>query len=281
VPLPSAPIPMADPPGPARRVGRPHPLVAGLALALALVLAWTLARPLDLARALDSPASPGIGAPGMLQPHTESLLVDYYQAFLRDKDVNAFRVRVSARYSEGTLARVLRSGEVPARRASVLALGLFGGFGSNAAVARGLRDPDPTVRTLSDNALWAIWFRADSPENNRALEQVHDRISRGEYAAAVEQADRLVDRAPRFAEAYNQRAIARFFQGDFAASAADCRKVLEHNPYHVGALSGMGQCQIRLGRVAEAIRTFRRAQEVQPFNEGLRAMIADLEAGNR
>ncbi len=217
----------------------------------------------------------------MLQPHTGSLLVDYYEAFLRNQDIESFRVNVSARYSEGTLARLLHSGDAQARRASVLALGLAGGFGSNAAVARALRDPDPTVRTLADNALWAIWFRADSRENNEALERVHNLITRGQYAAAIEGADRLIDRAPTFAEAYNQRAIARFFQGELAGSAADCRKVLEHNPFHIGALSGMGQCQIRLGRLAEAIRTFRRALEIQPYNDGLRGMIADLEARDR
>ena len=133
----------------------------------------------------------------MLQPHTGSLLVDYYEAFLRDQDIEAFRRNVSARYNEGTLARLLQSGDTQARRASVLALGLFGGFGSNAAVARGLRDPDPTVRTLADNALWAIWFRADTPENNEALERVRrPSVNRGRFDEAIEQADRLIARAP-------------------------------------------------------------------------------------
>ena len=217
----------------------------------------------------------------MLQPHTGSLLVDYYEAFLRDQDIEAFRRNVSARYSEGTLARLLQAGEPQARRASVLALGLFGGFGSNAAVARALKDTDPTVRTLADNALWAIWFRADSAENNEALERVRASINRGRLDAAIEHADRLIARAPTFAEAYNQRAIAHFFQGHFAESAADCKRVLVHNPYHIGALSGMGQCQIRLGRREEAIKTFRRALEIQPYNQGLRETIAELEAGDR
>jgi spore maturation protein CgeB len=48
-------------------------------------------------------ASSRIGAPGMLQPHTGSLLVDYYEAFLRNQDIDAFRRNVSARYSEGAI----------------------------------------------------------------------------------------------------------------------------------------------------------------------------------
>ena len=228
---------------------------------------------------LASPASSRIGAPGMLQPHTRSLLVDYYEAFLRDQDIEAFRRNVSSRYNEGTLARLLESGGLQARRASVLALGLFGGFGSNAAVARGLKDPDPTVRTLADNALWAIWFRADTPENNEALEKVRTDINRGRFEFAIEQAGRLIATAPSFAEAYNQRAIAYFFQGQFAESLEDCKSVLLRNPYHIGALGGMAQCQLRLGRREDAIKTFRRASKIQPYNQGLRQTIAELEAG--
>ncbi len=261
-----------DPPRPDRRLG----------LVWLLALTSILALPADFTPTTPaSPASSRIGAPGMLQPHTGSLLVDYYEAFLRDQDIEAFRRNVSARYNEGTLARLLQAGEPQARRASVLALGLFGGFGSNAAVARALKDTDPTVRTLADNALWAIWFRADTPENNEALERVRASINRGRFDDAIEQADQLIARAPTFAEAYNQRAIAHFFQGRFAESAADCRKVLVHNPYHTGALSGMGQCQLRLGRREEAIKTFRRALEIQPYNQGLRETIAELEAGDR
>jgi tetratricopeptide (TPR) repeat protein len=216
----------------------------------------------------------------MLQPHTGSLLVDYYEAFLRDQDIEAFRRNVSSRYNEGTLARLLEAGGTRARRASVLALGLFGGYGSNAAVARGLKDPDPTVRSLADNALWMIWFRADTPENNEALERVRAENNRGRFEFAIEQANRLIARAPSFAEAYNQRAIAYFFLGQFAQSAEDCRSVLLRNPYHIGALGGLGQCQLRLGHRQDAIKTFRRASKIQPYNQGLRQTIAELEAGN-
>jgi tetratricopeptide (TPR) repeat protein len=217
----------------------------------------------------------------MLQPHTGSLLVDYYEAFLRDQDPEAFRRNVSARYNEGTLARLLQAGEPQARRASVFALGLFGGFGSNAAVARGLRDPDPTVRTLADNALWAIWFRADTSENNKALERVATLVNLRRLRDAIDEADRLIARSPGFAEAYNQRAIAHFFQGRFAESVEDCKLVLERNPYHTGALAGMGQGLLQLGRRDEAIKTFRRALKIQPYNNALRETIADLEAGDR
>jgi tetratricopeptide (TPR) repeat protein len=214
----------------------------------------------------------------MLEPHTVSLLVDYYDAFLRDHDIEAFRTSVTARYNEGTLARAVQSGDIRARRAAVLALGLVGGFDVNEVVAHALRDPDPAVRSLADNALWAIWFRADTTENNATLEQVRELIQRQRFDQASELATRLIARAPQFAEAYNQRAIAMFIMGQFDESAADCRRVLERNPYHFGALSGLAQCYLRLNLRAEALKTFRRALRLQPFSQVIREAVDALEA---
>jgi tetratricopeptide (TPR) repeat protein len=214
----------------------------------------------------------------MSEPRTGSLLTDYYDTYLRDHDIDGFRLHVSARYTEGTLARLVESGDTQSRRAAVLALGIFGGYGNNAVLARALRDHDPTVRSLAENALWAVWFRADSDENNQSLERISLLNSRHRYDEAIALANRLTERAPRFAEAYNQRAMAHFFLGRFEESAADCRRVLERNPYHFGALTGLARCQLRLDQRDEALNTFRRALNLQPYSEGLREVIATLEA---
>jgi tetratricopeptide (TPR) repeat protein len=211
---------------------------------------------------------------------TGALLVDYYTAYLRDRDIDAFRQQVAGRYTEGTLTRLLDSSQTEVRRASVLALGLVGSFSSNAAVAKALRDTDPTVRSLADMALWAIWFRADTPDNNQTLQKVSQMIREERLEEAVALATRLIDRAPKFAEAYNQRAIAEYFLGRFKESADDCRLVLERNPYHTGALGGLAKCLTRLNRRAEAIEALRRLSKLQPYNDDLRSWIAALEAGD-
>lgn len=249
-----------------------------LVLLPALTLAFAPVAAPHTALAGTSDASHRNGAPGMPHPHTGSLLVDYYESFLRDQEIEHFRQQVSARYTEGTLARVVDTGTTQARRAAVLALGLFGSYEANATVARALRDSDLTVRRLAGDALWAIWFRADTPENNRTLEEVSKLISRQQPEEAVDLATRLIERAPKFAEAYNQRAIAHFAQQRFEESATDCRRVLERNPYHFGALSGLAQCQLQLGQRREALKTFRRALRLQPYSDGLREAVAALEA---
>jgi tetratricopeptide (TPR) repeat protein len=215
----------------------------------------------------------------MPDPHTGSLLVSYYETFLRDHDIDAFRQQVSSRYIEGTLTRLTEAPDTQARRAAVFSLGLIGSYQTNSAVARSLRDPDPTVRSLAENALWAIWFRADTPENNAELERAALLINHQKYEEAVAQASRLIERSPRFAEAYNQRAIAEFYLGRFRESADDCRHVLERNPYHIGALSGLAKCLLRLNKRDDALEALRRSSKLQPFNDDLRNLIAALEEG--
>src|SRR5262249_49983225 len=95
---------------------------------------------------------------------------------------------------------------------------------------------------------------------------------------AAAKAAALIGKSPKFAEAYNQRAIALFFQDKFAESEAECQKVLELNPYHFGALGGLIQCQIQMGHKVEALKSCRRLLKVQPFNEQFRKVAAQLEA---
>jgi tetratricopeptide (TPR) repeat protein len=222
----------------------------------------------------------GMGGPTVWESQTSSLLVDYYEAYLRERDLDQFRDRVIARYTEGTLGRVVSSSaNVAARRGAVLALGVVGSFEqSNSALGRALRDQDPLVRAMAESALWTIWFRADSPENNQTLNEVSLLIQQERLEAAAGLASRLIARAPKFAEAFNQRAIALFFMGRFTESAEDCLRALRLNPYHFGALSGLAQCQLRLEQPHEALRTLRRASKLLPHSQSIRQNIQVLEA---
>jgi len=215
----------------------------------------------------------------MSEAHNGSLLVEYFKAFLHDRDLDAFGNRVSARYNEGTLCRILSiSADVAARRAAVLSLGIFGSFDqSNSALGKALRDGDAAVRSMAEDALWAVWFRADTPEHNRLLESVRLAIGREELVAAEVLVTRLIAAAPNFAEAYNQRAIIYFHQGRFRESVQDCQSVLSRNPYHFGAISGMAECQLRLKRHRDALETLRRALKLQPYHASLRETIRLLE----
>jgi len=270
--------PTRNPPAPAPGESYTERAIRAVAVVLASVVSLGVIAVPSWALAPGSADSPRAKAPGTLKPDTGSLLVEYYENFLRTRDLEAFTQQVPARFTHEGLANLVGSSDGQTRRAAVFALGLLGGMEDNALLARALRDEDSNVRGLAEGALWAVWFRADTPENNRMLEQVRVLISTQRLDEAIRLADRLIERSPKFAEAYNQRAIARFLQERFDASAADCRRVLEYNPYHIGALGGLAHCEIRLNRRADALKTYRRALKLQPHSEGIREMIAELES---
>jgi tetratricopeptide (TPR) repeat protein len=191
------------------------------------------------------------------------------QAALED-----FRKQVRARYNEGTLQRLLESSSARTRRAAVLALGMMGTIKSNAFVASMLRDEDRRVRHLAADALWSLWFRAESSAHNEELR----RLTRLEdAAAAITGLNALIKRAPHFAEAYNQRAILHFRLGDYQRSVMDCEAVIKLNPYHFGALAGLGQAYMKLRKPRAALRAFRAALQINPGLDGVKETIRYLE----
>jgi tetratricopeptide (TPR) repeat protein len=170
-----------------------------------------------------------------------ALLVEYYNDLPEPQEndpkgwetrlrngLEKFKKQVETRYSEGTLHRLLHSNDGQTRRAAVLALGLTGSIKrSNAILAGMLQDSDRGVRQLASDALWALWFRADSQENNQELHRLMNLRDRRKKRSAL---DALIGRAPNFAEAYNQRAIVHFQNEEWQKSITDCERVLKLNP---------------------------------------------------
>jgi tetratricopeptide (TPR) repeat protein len=194
------------------------------------------------------------------------------------KALSRFRRAVEARYSEATLERLLCAPCAEVRQATLLAMRLLGSIQANAAVAARLHDEDPTVRELAADALWSIWQRGDTPEHNKDLQRLVQRIAAEEDAAEILAGfDALIRKAPRFAEAYNQRAVFHYHRGDYAKAITDCEKTLRLNPYHYGAASGMGQCFMKQKKLRAALRVYRRAARINPNLESVRDTILSLE----
>jgi tetratricopeptide (TPR) repeat protein len=185
-----------------------------------------------------------------------------------------FRAGVRRRYNEGTLVRLLASDDIKTRRAAVLALGLIGTIEANPAVAAVLHDEDPLVQRFAADALWELWFRGGSAEQNRRLQHA----ARERDAEKVrKELDSLIRQAPGYAEPYNQRAIWFFKRGEFSRAVEDCEAALRLNPYHFGAAAGLGQCLLKLNKPRAALRAFRTAIEINPALEHLRDTIRSLE----
>lgn len=205
------------------------------------------------------------------------LVEQHYQKYTLDHDVDAFYERVAAAYSVGTLERLAERGGRMARRGAVLALSYLGDYRSNAVFGRALHDDDRGVRTLAEQGIEAIWCRWGGPRDQLRLLSIISLNSQKRFTKVVARANKLIARAPDFAEAYNQRAAAAFSLQRYSASLADCQECLELNPYQFNALARAGHCHRLLARPRAALECFQRALRLNPNLEGIRAQVVALE----
>ena len=61
---------------------------------------------------------------------------------------------------------------------------------------------------------------------------------------------------------YNKRATVFFLMQEYAESIEDCLRVLDLEPFHFGALSGMGLCHLRMEDPHAALHAFERTLKV-------------------
>ena len=212
------------------------------------------------------------------------LISNLYDKYLNDQDTAGLISKVSCHYTSGTLQRLTGHGNSKVRRAAVLALGFVGDYSENHTLGRALLDDDRTVRTLAENAIRSIWTRAGSEEQRQALSAVIRLNTAGQHEEAIQQASELIEKAPWFAEAWHQRAVAQSNLCCYSEAIRDCHQTLEINPYHFVAAASMGRSYLKLDNHVSALQSFRRALRLNPNLEGIRAQVvrlAKMVEGNR
>jgi tetratricopeptide (TPR) repeat protein len=211
----------------------------------------------------------------------EPFLLRFYEQFAADNDSAAFIRRIAQHYCPPTLERLAEWGAAEVRRAAISALGFVANYESNTVLGRALSDPDHAVRTLAEKGIRAVWCRAGNEYHRQKLEVIVRLNSKEHHHEALRRAAELIDQAPWFAEAWNQRAIAQFHLGRYAESIRDCHQALEINPYHFGAAVGMGHCYLRMGKPLVALECFQRALKLNPNLDAIRGLVRQLKRSLR
>jgi len=194
------------------------------------------------------------------------------------RGLHRFKRKTEERYNESTLTKLVTCPNSDVRQAAILALGLTGSMRVNPLLAARLHDEDSIVSEMAADALWAVWFRAETKENSQELQRlIKLRIDKNTASLVLAGFRTLLEKAPRFAEAYNQRAIVYFRLGDWTKSVADCERALRLNPFHFGAAGGMAQCFMKQKKLRAALRSYRRANRINPRLDGVKEVIASLE----
>ena len=200
-----------------------------------------------------------------------------FRRYLESEDSAEFIRSVSQQYTEPTLARLAQSDRRGTRRAAVMALGFIGSFATNRTLGKALRDRDRAVRLLAENGIRSVWNRAAGEWANRRVEAIAWLNYSFQFDRACLASTQLIQDLPSFAEAWNQRALARYGMGHFRRSIKDCRQTLKLNRYHFLAASGMGNCYLQQQDAENALECFRKALKLNPGMEGVRAQIDQLQ----
>jgi tetratricopeptide (TPR) repeat protein len=133
-----------------------------------------------------------------------------------------------------------------------------------------------TEAQAAEQQIWRIWIESDDGLANRLMQGGIEAMVSRQHALALDFFDRLVERAPDFAEGWNKRATVHYLMQDYQASVFDIERTLELEPRHFGALSGLGLIYDAIGEPAAALRSYEAAVAINPHLDGTRQRIEAL-----
>lgn len=133
------------------------------------------------------------------------------------------------------------------------------------SLLKDLKNPDENVRERATVELWRIWFYQKGIYGIEIIERSQALYKSGNLAQAEALLTELITHQPDFAEAWNRRAVLYYLTEQYDKSRDDCLEAIRLNPFHFGALHGLGLCYAALGDYSAAIQVFRKALEIQPY----------------
>lgn len=198
------------------------------------------------------------------------------QPVLEQKDLSGLLEFLKQNWTAEQIVSLLKSRCCDARKVAALCLSLVGCNHCLDELARLLKDADPMVNEMAEHAMWSIWFRGGTPEANHQLARGALAMDRRDTEHAIKHFSKAIELCPEFAEAWNQRALARFLLERFEESIEDCRVAAKLLPIHFGAWTGMGHCHAHLGRVDDAVACYEKALEINPHLREIRSAVTEL-----
>jgi tetratricopeptide (TPR) repeat protein len=128
-----------------------------------------------------------------------------------------------------------------------------------------------------EQAIWRLWAQSGSPSADALLQQATRAMSANSNTVALRILDTIVEIKPDFAEAWNKRATIYYLDRQFEKSLADIDVVLDLEPRHFGALSGLGMIRRQTGDEKGALEAFRRALVIHPQQPRAKRAVKELE----
>lgn len=153
--------------------------------------------------------------------------------------------------------------------------------GGEDQLLKALQSDSASLRTVAISALFDLWAAREGEAAAFLLQVANNSLERKNLQGALNHLTRLTRAHPFFAEGWNRRATLLWQLGQVEQALADCRKAVLLNPEHFAAWQGMGLCQVRLGDLPAAIKSFQHALKLIPHDRQTQRYLRWAEETHR
>ena len=117
-----------------------------------------------------------------------------------------------------------------------------------------------------EKKIWNIWItNGSNQKNNSEMSKGVTLLNNGNLNKALKVFLNLCEVKPEWAEPFNKVATIKFLQKDYLTSLKYIELTLEKERRHFGAISGLAQINLRLGRFENALNNIKQALKIHPF----------------
>ena len=117
-----------------------------------------------------------------------------------------------------------------------------------------------------EKKIWNIWItNGSNQKNNLEMNKGIMFLNNGNLNNALKVFLNLSKVEPEWAEPFNKVATIKFLQKDYLTSIKYIKLTLKKESRHFGALSGLAQVNLRLGRFENALKNIDQALKIHPF----------------
>jgi tetratricopeptide (TPR) repeat protein len=126
------------------------------------------------------------------------------------------------------------------------------------------------------NQIYMVWNDSGSASVDLMMQWAQKAIQEQKFDVAMDFLDEVVTLQPDFVEGWNRRATVNYLMKNYAKSMADIDKVLELEPRHFGALSGLAQIMADTGRKEQALKAWQRVLDLYPMLRNAQQQVSTL-----
>lgn len=125
--------------------------------------------------------------------------------------------------------------------------------------------------------IWEKWNDSGSATIDLLMGWANEAMRADKNAVAEDLLTQVIVLQPDYAEGWNRRATLFFSKGDLGRSLGDIERVLQLEPRHFGALSGLAAILQKTGEDRKALEVWKRVLAIYPANDQAQKAVIELE----